>query len=266
MEKEWVDNKVKVKWVNKLKNKNACELHSLLMQGFIEMQLEIKEMYKQIENKWYDKELKDIEKNEISDFLDVKIEKGDISDEKTDEYVEKYKKLKELIDNKLYIKVAELKVMRENFRVDSTDWEEIVSQDWKKVKVNTNRDIWEYIDGELEGEQLFTREAAKREIDKEKWIKMLELEDWNNIIIECRWEIYGWGWRKNWNIVEKIGMKFSGYRINSNDGYGSIGLELNYWLPQYGGARAKNVWFRENAWNHCRFKKSCGFSVRCLKR
>ena len=51
-----------------------------------------------------------------------------------------------------------------NFRVKSDDWARITVGS-KEYKINPEKDIWEFLEGNLKGEQLFTWEAAVRETE-----------------------------------------------------------------------------------------------------
>ena len=208
-------------WVSKLKNRNVKMLKEIIVKGSEELKEEILEMYDKLKKVWYEKDLSKVEKKEIEDFLSKKIIKiEEVKEEKINKYVEKYKEIKKLIENKLYIEIAGLKVMKNNFKVDSKGWKEIVDQNWVKVRVNDGWDIWEYVGGDFDWEQLFTRDAADREVGKIKWIRMIkewekeEEKEWSKIIKACWWETEQ---EQGKNTVDKLWKKFCGYR-NHNDG------------------------------------------------
>lgn len=61
-------------------------------------------------------------------------------------------------------------VEKDNFRIDSTGWK-AKTIDWKTFKVNTKWDVFEYTEGKLKWEQLFTWDGAIRET-KKAWKRM----------------------------------------------------------------------------------------------
>ena len=176
-----------------------------------------------------------------------------------------------------YIELAGLKVMKNNFRVDSTGWKEKEVTwvlKWKeqkiKVKYHVNdkgkEDIWEYLDGEFVWEQLFTWDAAKREVDKVKWIRMIkewekeEEKEWSKIIKACWWETKQ---KQSRNTVDKLWIKFCGYRNPRNGKFRNIGYKSLYWLPQSSDGRALYIWFKDLVWGNDQYDKVFGFSLRC---
>ena len=77
---------------------------------------------------------------------------------------------------------AKNKLEEYNFRVNSDDWEKIMFGG-EEYLVNLKNDIWEIVGGKFDGEQLFTRKSAKREVKKagmrmptkDEFIAILEL-------------------------------------------------------------------------------------------
>ncbi len=68
----------------------------------------------------------------------------------------KSKEVKEALE-----KIPQLE--KENFRIDSTDRKEILDKNWVKLKVNPQGDVWEILEWENKGEQLFTFRGGVRE-------------------------------------------------------------------------------------------------------
>lgn len=69
----------------------------------------------------------------------------------------------------------------ENFKINSKDWKTV-----NGVKQNKKGDVWEIIDGEFKGEQLFTWDAAMRETKKvgkrmptDEELKDIDLSEYN---------------------------------------------------------------------------------------
>ena len=61
--------------------------------------------------------------------------------------------------------IKTLQLEDSNFWIDSKGWKTKV-EDWIKVKVNSEWDIWEFAEWEFKWEQLFTWDAAMRETEK----------------------------------------------------------------------------------------------------
>ena len=62
-----------------------------------------------------------------------------------------------------------IELEKENFKVDSCGWEQFSNEQGILYLENSEKDIWEYVDGvpaELIGQQLFTQGAAIRETQK----------------------------------------------------------------------------------------------------
>ena len=53
-----------------------------------------------------------------------------------------------------------------NFKINSKSWKKI-TVNGEEYKVNPKKDIWEFLEGEFKGEQLFTWNAAMRETKKQ---------------------------------------------------------------------------------------------------
>lgn len=247
MERYKWGEKTKINCVNKLKDKNANMLHGFFVQGYKAMQLEINEIYKKLQAKWYDKELSDIENQQINDFLNIMIQKEVIDNEKADKYAKNYKKVKELLENKLkYMQIADMKVMRENFKCVSIQWKPEIFEDknWVKYKESIKEDVWEYTEWKYKWEQLFTRLSALRET-KKQWIRMLMWEEWEKITKKIR-----------------LHTKYCGYRINDNI-FININKKSYYWIPlDISGDIAMFIEFKDINWDYSWDNKYLGMSVR----
>ncbi|MFA7298886.1 MAG: hypothetical protein WC010_04555 [Candidatus Absconditabacterales bacterium] len=114
---------------------------------------------------FYEDELKNILKNAIHDeyyelaatihevLKDPKGIYKKILEKKQDELIENF------VKNKVKVSLSReilLKLEKENFKIDSTNWKEIQDLAGVKVLVNPEGDVWEYLEGNSKGEQLFT--------------------------------------------------------------------------------------------------------------
>lgn len=139
---------------------------------------------------------------------------------------------------------------KKNFRVDSTGWEERVSYvGHKRYLESPQKDMWEFLEGKLKGEQLFSWEAAMRETAKvgkrmptdEEFTKLLKTKDMPNLIL-------------------------AGYRDTDGTFY-DRGEYAYLWSSTESGADA---WYRNLNSTYAMvhrttLDKAIGFSVRCLK-
>ncbi len=107
----------------------------------------------------------------------------------------------------------------ENFKVDSTNWENEKNNDWKEllvnwnpIKVNPEKDVWEIVMGDWTKEQLFTWDAAMRETEK-VWEKIPTIEEWWKIIQSINPNIsLNWWWQIDTSVRETLNLKFTGCR------------------------------------------------------
>ena len=255
MEKDEYVKKQKINCVNKLKDGNAKKLQGVLIDGIEEMKMEIREIYEYLKVIWYDKDLTNKEKKQISDFLDI--EKYEINNLSIDKLVENYRRLKELIEKQYYIEIAGLKVMKENLRVNSEGWKKIEDVNWVKVKVNTSWDIWEYVEWKYKWEQLYTWFAAIRETHK-LWLEILEEAELSKIIFAISWKTL-----ETKKTVEKLNIKNCGFR-HFTGCFNSIDKESNHWLQGNIKDKANVMRILDTKIKYDMDYKAFGFSVRCI--
>jgi len=141
------------------------------------------------------------------------------------------------------------KLETSNFRIDSEGWE---LKEYGKVtcKVNPEKDVVEYVSGvakELEGEQLFTWEAAMRET-KKAGKRMPTEEEWE----EVREEVVGCG-------------IYPGYLGSSSGALFYRGSFGHYWSStQFSSTSGYSLCFYSSNSNMLFSDKAYGYSVRCL--
>lgn len=143
-----------------------------------------------------------------------------------------------------------LKLEDHNFRINSDGWHKI-TKDGKSYLENQEKDVWEFLEGECKGEQLFTYDAAIRETKKagkvmptdEKLTELLKTkEDLKNVI-------------------------YPGYR-GTGGSFNYIGFDFYLWSSTPNGA--SGAWARYLTSNYSTvnryiYTRAYGFSVRCLK-
>ena len=165
-------------------------------------------------------------------------------------------KIKELFD--AFIKEAELlienseqiELEEHNFKVDSDGWKKI-TVDNEEYLENPEKDIWEILNEEARGEQLFTFEAMQRETKKagkrvptdEEFTELLkEKADMPNLVL-------------------------AGLR-GSNGAFSSLSSYAAFWSSSE--FSVSNAWYRlfysstSSVFRYA-FNRTNGFSVRCVK-
>ena len=85
---------------------------------------------------------------------------------------------------------------------------------WLIVKINPEQDIIEHLEWIIEWEQLFTWEAAQRELEK-KWLRFLNYKDFQSII------------KKFW--IDDFFKIFPGFYNNNNNKFLNIGYNIFLW-------------------------------------
>lgn len=143
-----------------------------------------------------------------------------------------------------------LELEDENFKVNSDGWEKI-TVNGKKYLQNKSKDIWEFLEGECVGEQLFTYDAAIRETKKEG--KIIPTDEQLSEILKTKEDL------KN--------IKFSGLRYTDSSFIG-FGSYLYLWSSSPSGSF--KAWFRRlyssySSVYRYAYNRAYGFSVRCLK-
>ena len=166
------------------------------------------------------------------------------------------KKMKDLFDD--FIKEADkfiekqkpLELEEENFKINSDGWKKITVDDEEYLE-NPEKDIWELLDGECRGEQLFTYDSAMRETKKagkvipsnEQLSELLKTpEDLKNVVFPGFRTTYGSYYNQGFNLY-----LWSSSESSSSDA----------WLRYFYYSRSV-VYRTTNS-------KGIGFSVRCLK-
>lgn len=142
---------------------------------------------------------------------------------------------------------------KKNFRIDSTNWKEIIKTNDVKVKVNPEWDAWEYLEGKHKWEQLFTKYAAIRETKKAGKKLPASLAVFKDIIEKE----YEWDYK---DFLKWEDMKFCGWRDPIYERFKSIDKEFNIWC-----ADGSNFFGNLNLWDHFNHYDHCGFSVRCVQ-
>ena len=164
-------------------------------------------------------------------------------------------KMKELFNN--FVKEAELLIKKpkqleleeHNFRVDSYGWKKI-TVDEEEYLENPKKDIWEILNEEARGEQLFTFEAMQRETKKagktvptnEQLAELLkEKEDMPNFV-------------------------FAGRRLTIGS-FINLSSYAYFWSSSISGS---NAWLRfltasKTTVYRTTYDQANGFSARCLK-
>lgn len=151
----------------------------------------------------------------------------------------------------------------ENLKVDSSEWKEKEIAG-TKVKINEEWDITEFLEWELAWEQLFTCDAAMREVQK-RWKRLPFVDDENRefqAIIDKVWveefmklfpgdRYYDWNWQGE-------------TRKTNFWGRGSYSC---FWSSSSGGKDMPHMIFFEDGSNSRRYwyTKTKGFSVRCIR-
>jgi hypothetical protein len=136
-----------------------------------------------------------------------------------------------------------MKLEKENFKINSKGWKIVDG-----FKQNKKGDVWEIIDGEFKGEQLFTWGAAMRET-KKAGKRMPTNEEFDGI-----------------DLLE-YNVPLAGYRY-ATGAFNSRATHANLWSSS--PASSSTAWYRLlNSTNSTVYRdtysKAFGFSVRCLK-
>jgi hypothetical protein len=171
------------------------------------------------------------------------------------------KKLDEIISllpNKEVIKqLKPLELEDNNFRVNSDGWEKITVDGIKYLQSPT-KDIWELLEGEYSGEQIFTWEAAIRET-KKAGKRMPTDEEWT--------ELFGDDDHENFKKENFPNPVCCGFR-DTNGIYYGLGSSLFLWSSTE--SSSTSAWRRAIYLTYSTVyrdvnTKTNGFSVRCLR-
>ena len=137
-----------------------------------------------------------------------------------------------------------------NFKINSDGWEKI-TVDGVAYLQNKEKDIWEFLEGECKGEQLFTYDAAMRETKKEG--KLIPSDEQIEELLNTKEDL------KN--------ITYPGFRNTDNKFY-TLSSYLVLWSSTPSGP--SNAWRRyllssySTVYRHAN-PRAYGFSVRCLK-
>jgi len=137
-----------------------------------------------------------------------------------------------------------------NFKINSDGWEKI-TMDGKIYLQNKEKDVWEFLEGECKGEQLFTYDAAIRETKKAG--KIMPTDKQLSELLKSKEDLK--------NVI------YPGNR-DIDGSFGSLGSYLLLWsFTPFGWS---NAWFLNLSSSYSTIIRSngsraCGFSVRCLK-
>jgi len=157
-------------------------------------------------------------------------------------------KIRELLNELESEPVSKLQLEDHNFRVDSTGWKKVTVND-KSYLENDKKDIWELLDKDYLGEQLFTWDSAIRETKKagkrmpteEEFEEMLKDKDFpkNRVL--------------------------AGYRYCNDASLGNVGAYGGYWSSSVSDSGASNLYFDSGSAGVYANGRASGFSVRCLR-
>ncbi len=157
------------------------------------------------------------------------------------------KEISKLLDK--YNQTSNLELEDHNFKVNSDGWKKITVADVEYLE-NPEGDIWEILENEARGEQLFTWKSAMRETEKAG--KRMPTDSEFTELLKTKEDMP--------NLV------FSGYR-STNGAFINSGTHTLFWSSSVSGADA---WTRRlNSSNSTvhryPYDQAYGFSVRCLK-
>ena len=159
------------------------------------------------------------------------------------------KQLKQIIEELEKSEKPKLEFEDNNFKINSDDWKKI-TVNGKHYLVNPEEDIWEILDRECRGEQLFTYDAAIRETKKRN--KRIPTDEEFTELLQTKDDMP--------NLV------YPGYRYYT--GYFSDrGSYAYFWSSSVAGTDAwrRNLYSSEARVSRDTRPQTHGFSVRCLK-
>ena len=137
-----------------------------------------------------------------------------------------------------------------NLRINSEGWHKI-TKDGKSYLENQEKDVWEFLEGECKGEQLFTYDAAIRETKRAG--KVIPTDKQLSELLKTK------------NDLKNI--TYPGNRYTDGS-YNGLGWDLYLWSSTPGGS--SNAWRRFLASSYSTVSRdydarAYGFSVRCLR-
>ena len=157
------------------------------------------------------------------------------------------KEISKLLDK--YNQTSNLELEDHNFKVNSDGWKKITVYDVEYLE-NREGDIWEILENEARGEQLFTWKSAMRETEKAG--KRMPTDSEFTELLKTKEDMP--------NLV------FSGYR-DTNGAFYYSGASTYFWSSSVSGANAWGRYLSSSNSTVTRYPygQVNGFSVRCLK-
>ena len=158
------------------------------------------------------------------------------------------KEISKLLDK--YNQTSNLELEDHNFKVNSDGWKKITVYDVEYLE-NREGDIWEILENEARGEQLFTWKSAMRETEKAG--KRMPTDSEFTELLKTKEDMP--------NLV------FSGYR-NTDGAFYNSGTDTYFWSSSVSGANAWKRYLHSSISTVFRspYDQAGGFSVRCLKK
>lgn len=141
----------------------------------------------------------------------------------------------------------------ENFRVDSTDWNEKVDPNGVRYLENPEGDVTEILDGPYAGQQYFQNDGAlERELAK-AGKRTMTPEEWDSFAKR----------HSDWMLEN---LPLAGNRLNSSAAYSNQGAFGYYWASSPTGTYGYSVCLSATqVFPALNSSRAFGFSVRCLK-
>ena len=163
-------------------------------------------------------------------------------------------KIKELFDDFIneadkFLDKQKQQLEDNNFKVNSDGWKKI-TVDGEEYLENKEEDIWEILDKEARGEQLFTFKAMKRET-KKAGKRVPTDEDFSELLKEKD---------------DMPNLVLSGPR-NTAGSFANIGTSAYFWSSSESGTSAwrRYLYSTSTTVSRLAIDQAHGFSVRCLK-
>lgn len=116
---------------------------------------------------------------------------------------------------------------KDNFRIDSSTWKEIISPNGVRVKENPEEDVWEFLDWAYVWEQLFKYKAAIRETEKAGKQMPYVWEVYKNMLEKK----YQWNYEA---FFAGENIKFCGWRNQLTKKFDNIDQEFSMWCEDAG--------------------------------
>ncbi len=141
-----------------------------------------------------------------------------------------------------------------NFKIiDITNRKEITDPNWVKIKVNPEGDIREYLEGDYKWEQLFTHQAALREVDKAgKKMPASFVVYWDLLKRKYNWQYE--------NFLKWEHIKLCGFRNDPGE-FLYIGTGEDLWCEDGSCFHQIRGWIGATR----RYPETYGLPVRCIK-